>query len=101
MQSNNLRQINYIQDLYFDHQFTRVEKEVWMLDTEKIIANVRLSKKSKTYGFIARRQSKRTNFLINKPKKTAFYLSEEAVDQKSFGEISDPNHYQNRKKTLI
>jgi len=72
--------LNYIQDLYFEHEFLRVEKEVWMLGSEKIIADVRLNKESKAYGFFARRYSSRSDFVINKPKDNLFYLSENTVE---------------------
>lgn len=71
--------INYIQDLYFEQEFQQVEKEVWMLVSEKMIVDLKITKKTEIYGFYARKTSSRRNFVINKPHDEAFYKSDNTV----------------------
>lgn len=72
--------LNYIQDLYFEHTFNQVEKEVWMLTQEKMIIDVNITKNSKAYGFYGRKNSSRTNFKINEAHPESFYKSENTVE---------------------
>lgn len=71
--------INYIQDMYFEHYFDQVAPEVWMLTEEKMIADVNLAKNSKIYGFYGRKYSSRKNFVINKERPDEFYKVDEKV----------------------
>ena len=57
--------INYVQDLYFEHHFEQVAKEVWMMTKEKMIIDFKLTKNTEIYGFYGRKLSSRTNFVIN------------------------------------
>lgn len=72
--------INYINDLYFEHEFEMVQPEVWMLTKEKLIADVKFTKKSKIYGVYARKTSSRKNFAINTKRPDAFYKSDFTVE---------------------
>ena len=72
--------LNYINDLYFEHHFKKVQKEVWMLFKERIIADVKLTKKSKVYGFFAKRYSSRSNYVINKKLPQSFYNQDNSVN---------------------
>jgi hypothetical protein len=71
--------INYIQDMYFEHHFDMVAPEVWMLTEEKMIADVNITEKSKMYGFYGRKYSSRKNFVINKKRPDEFYRIDENV----------------------
>ena len=65
--------LNYIQDLYLEHHFDQVEKEVWMLKEERLIADIKLTQKSKVYGIYARKNSARRNYVINSKREPEFY----------------------------
>lgn len=72
--------INYVQDLYIEHVFELVAPEVWMLTSEKMIADLKITKKSKIYGFYGRRHSTRTNYVINEARPEEFYKSNSTVE---------------------
>ena len=72
--------INYIQDLYFEHYFEMVAPEVWMLVTEKVIADVKITKNTGIYGFFARKLSSRKYFVINEKRSDEFYRSDNTVE---------------------
>lgn len=71
--------INYVQDLYIEHDFEQVEPEVWMLTSEKMIADLKLTKKTNLYGMYGRRHSTRSNFRINPKRSLEFYSSNSTV----------------------
>lgn len=72
--------INYVQDLYIEHHFDQVAPEVWMLTSEKMIADLKITKKTKIYGFYGRRHSTRKNYVINEARSPEFYQSENTVE---------------------
>jgi hypothetical protein len=72
--------INYVQDLYFEHHFDQVAKEVWMLTKEKMIIDFKLTKNTEIYGFYGRKLSSRTNFVINEKKSDSFYNADNTVE---------------------
>lgn len=71
--------INFIQDMYFEHNFDMVAPEVWMLTEERMIADINLTQGSKMYGFYGRKYSSRKNFIINEKRPKEFYKSDERV----------------------
>ena len=72
--------LNYIQEFYFEHSFEQVQKEVWMLTSEKMVLSVKITEKSKFLGLVGRKYSQRSNFIINEPKPEAFYRATNTVD---------------------
>lgn len=72
--------INYVQELRIDHKFEQVENEVWMLTSEKMFADLKLTKKTQLYGLIGRRHSTRKNYTINKTQPLDFYSSNSTVE---------------------
>jgi len=72
--------INYVQALHIEHEFDQVAPEVWMLTHEKMIADLKITKKSNVYGFFGRRQSSRKNFVINQARPDDFYKSNSTVE---------------------
>ena len=72
--------INYVQGLHIEHTFNQVEKEVWMLTSEKMIADLKLTKKTAIYGLFGRRHSTRKNYTINKERPIDFYASNSTVE---------------------
>jgi len=72
--------INYVQDLYFEHTFEQVSKEVWMLTKEKMIIDAKLTKNTDVYGFYGRKLSSRTNFRVNETRPEDFYKSDNTVE---------------------
>lgn len=81
--------INYVQGMYLENHFDQVAPEVWMLTEEKMIVDLKITKKTGVYGFFGRRHSTRKNFKINEPRTSEFYRSdsnvemEEGADQRS------------------
>tara|TARA_Y100000385_G_C13107058_1_gene648762 strand:- start:1189 stop:3663 length:2475 start_codon:yes stop_codon:yes gene_type:complete len=72
--------INYVQGLYIEHEFNLVAPEVWMLTEEKMIADLKVTKKTDIYGFYGRRHSLRKNYTINEPHPQDFYKSNSTVE---------------------
>lgn len=72
--------LNYISDFYFEQEFEQVEKEVWMMVEEKLIADIRLTDNSKLYGLYGRKYTSRRNILINQKKEEGFYKSDNTVE---------------------
>lgn len=72
--------INYIQGLFIDHEFEQVEPEVWMLTRERMIADIKLTKKTGLLGLYGRRHSTRQNYKINQEKAPDFYNSNSTVE---------------------
>lgn len=72
--------INYVQGLYFEHEFEMVAPEVWMLTSEKMIADLKITKKTNIYGFYGRRHSTRKNYVINQVRPEDFYKSSSTVE---------------------
>ncbi len=72
--------LNYIQDFYFEQEFEQVEKEVWMMTKEKLIADIRLTEKTKVYGLFGRKTSSRRYFKINEKRTPEFYKGDNTVE---------------------
>ena len=72
--------INYVQDLYIEHQFNQVAPEVWMLTSEKMITDLKITKDTEIYGLYGRRHSTRKNFVINTRRNLDFYASNSTVE---------------------
>lgn len=72
--------LNYVQDFYLEQEFEQVEKEVWMMTSEKLIADIKLTENSKLYGFYARKNSSRKNFKINEKRDPEFYRGANTVE---------------------
>ncbi|MBI3237778.1 MAG: carboxypeptidase-like regulatory domain-containing protein [Flavobacteriia bacterium] len=72
--------INYVQALYLEHHFDQVEKEVWMLTEEKMIIDLKVTKKTEVYGFYGRKYTSRRNFEINTAHPDEFYKSDNTVE---------------------
>jgi len=72
--------INYVQALQIVHEFDQVAPEIWMLTSEKMVADLKVTKKSNVYGFFGRRHSTRKNFVVNQARPDAFYRSATTVE---------------------
>ena len=72
--------INYVQGLYIEHSFNMVADEVWMLTEEKMIVDLKITKKTKVNGFFGRKHSTRTNFIINESRPPDFYKTNSTVE---------------------
>lgn len=72
--------INYVQALHIEQTFDQVSPEVWMLTGEKMIADLKITKKSNVYGFFGRRNSTRKDFVINQARPGDFYKSNSTVE---------------------
>lgn len=72
--------INYVQDLYLEHHFDQVEKEVWMLTEEKMIIDLKITQKTEVYGFYGRKYTSRRNFEINVAYPDEFYKADNTVE---------------------
>lgn len=85
--------INYVQGLYIEHHFDMVADEVWMLTSEKMIADLKVAKKTKVNGFYGRRHSTRTNFVINEPHPPDFYKTTNTVDILDSAELRSKEYW--------
>ena len=72
--------LNFVKDFYFRHDFEKVNNAFWMLKKERFIADIKLTKKSKVYGFYARKFSERSEFIINRKKDDQFYNTQNTVE---------------------
>ena len=57
-----------------------VADEVWMLTEEKMIVDLKITKKTKINGFFGRKHSTRTNFIINEARPPGFYKTNSTVE---------------------
>ena len=69
--------INFITDLKVSHKYQEVEKEVWMLTREEIIADFTI--KEGEMGFYGKKLTTYRDFVINEPKDNKFYGGAEHV----------------------
>ena len=72
--------LNFVKDFYFRHDFEKVQNAFWMLKQERFIADIQLTKKSKVYGFYARKFSDRNEFKINRKQDNSFYKTDNTVE---------------------
>ncbi|MEY4894816.1 MAG: hypothetical protein RL751_1636, partial [Bacteroidota bacterium] len=72
--------LNYIQEFYIEQAFEQVQKEVWMLASEKMVLSFKVTEKSKFLGLIGRKYSQRSAYVINATQPEAFYRSNNSVD---------------------
>jgi len=87
--------INYVQGLYIEHNFEQVENEVWMLTSEKMIADLKITKKTNVYGFYGRRYSSRKNYKINVNHPTNFYNVKSTVTIQDSAELRSDEYWAN------
>jgi hypothetical protein len=85
--------INYVQDLYFEHHFDQVEKEIWMLTKEKMIVDVKITKNTEVYGFYGRKLASRREFVINKKREEAFYKTDNTVELADSAKTRDETYW--------
>lgn len=85
--------INYVQALYLEHHFDQVEKEVWMLTEEKMIVDLKVTKKTEVYGFYGRKYTSRRNFEINVAYPDAFYKSDNTVEFEEGAKTRTPEYW--------
>ena len=89
--------INYVQDLYFEHTFQQVAKEVWMLTREKMIVDFKITKNTEVYGFYGRKLSSRTNFVINEKKSDSFYHADNTVEFEDSSKVRNDAWWESRR----
>src|SRR5690554_63149 len=71
--------INYVNGFYLEQEFEQVEKEVWMMTSDKLIVDLKALENSKLLGFYGRKLTTRRNFIINTPFELDFYRTSENV----------------------
>lgn len=87
--------LNYIQDFYFEQEFEQVEKEVWLMTKEKLIADIRLTEKTKLYGLFGRKTSSRRYFKINQKHDPEFYRGNNTVEILDSAKYRSEAYWQN------
>lgn len=93
--------VNFINDFYLEQSFDQVEKEVWIITRDKLIADLNLTKGKKNFGFYARKLTTRKNFIINKPHEVDFYKVNENVIVDENAETRSEEYWkQNRHEEL-
>jgi len=93
--------LNYITDFYFEQEFQQVEKEVWMMVEEKLIADIRLTENSKLYGLYGRKYSSRRNILINQKKAEDFYKSDNTVEFLDSAKLRSDDYWNNSRHVKL
>ena len=93
--------INYVQGLYIEHNFEQVENEVWMLTSEKMIADLKITKKTNVYGFYGRRYSSRKNYKINVDHPNNFYNVKSTVTIQDSAELRSDAYWANIRHTPL
>jgi hypothetical protein len=86
--------LNYIQDFYFEQEFEQVEREVWMMTSEKLISDVRVTEKTKVYGLFGRKTSSRRNFKINQRRDPEFYQGDNTVEVLDSAKLRSKDYWQ-------
>lgn len=71
--------INYVNGFYLEQEFEQVEKEVWMMTSDKLIVDLKALQNSKLLGFYGRKLTTRQDFIINTPHPPDFYRASENV----------------------
>jgi len=69
--------LNYVSSFEVEQNYSLIDSTIWMLTDEKIFAELNYfndSKEHKLMGLNVRKSSKRKNIVLNKPKKSQFYL---------------------------
>jgi hypothetical protein len=92
--------LNYIQNLYFEHFFDQVQNEVWMLTEERLILEFRLTEESKILGMYGRKYSKRSEFVINEVKDHSFYATN-TVELSDSAKIRSQDYWQNNRPITL
>ncbi|MES2800408.1 MAG: DUF5686 family protein [Bacteroidota bacterium] len=85
--------INYVKDLYFEQEFKMIQPEVWMLVSEKMIADLKITKESKIMGVYARKYASRKYFAINSGHPDKFYRSDYTVELLDSAKLRDENYW--------
>ncbi len=89
--------INYVQDLYFEHYFKMVKPEVWMMTKEKMIVDINVTRNTVLYGFYARKLSSRKDFVINEKRPEDFFRSDNTVELVDSAKIRDDVFWMKRR----
>jgi len=69
--------LNYVSNFNVEQICTEVEPGIWMITTERMLANFDLlndKEESKFIGFVIHKNTSRTNFVFDDPKPIDFYL---------------------------
>jgi hypothetical protein len=71
--------INYVEDLALVHEYEYINHEHWMLSKEVLVVNLAPTetKSKQTTGFIGRKTTYYSKFLLNQPKDAAFFKGSE------------------------
>lgn len=85
--------INFLQDMYLEHHFDQVQKEVWMLTEEKMILDIKITKGTKLYGFFGRKHGSRKKFVINVDRPLDYYKSNSTVEFADSAKIRDEAYW--------
>lgn len=91
--------INFITDLRVSHRYQEVEKEVWMLTREEIVADFTISEKE--MGFYGRKLTTYRDFVINEPKENSFYGGAEHVIVESVVNAKPETYWHDARHEII
>ncbi|MGB0933697.1 MAG: DUF5686 family protein [Lishizhenia sp.] len=93
--------INFINDFLLEQEFALVEKEVWMLTKDKLVADLNVTKGTKTFGFYARKYATRTKFIINSPHPEDFYQTADNVQVLEDAEKRTADYWKENRHTQL
>ena len=77
--------INFIEDLAFTQDYAFVEDKQWLLKKEVLVVNLapNETKTKETTGFIGRKTTFYSNYIIDQPKEEQFYRKGEEIEMTS------------------
>ena len=93
--------INYIQNLSFEHEFNEISPKKWVLTNEKIFIDANIQENKKTYGIFIRKNSSRNKYIINQAKPLSFYQSQYAVEILDEAKKRDDLYWKNNRHSVL
>ena len=101
--------INFINDLVINQEYSRIDNKYWMITKDKMLVDFNLLENSKsTMGFFGTKTTSYQNFIFNKPKNKEFYstptniiIADDALKKdKNYWETSRPDSLTHDEKTI-
>ncbi len=91
--------LNFVQDLKLDQEFTQYNDSVWMLSKDKLIIDYNLTKKGR--GMFGKKEIHYNNFVFNQPADDKIYdRVEKIIQEEDMSNKTDSFWVENRPDTL-
>jgi len=90
---SSVANINFINGMYIDQQFSQVQKEVWMMTDEHLLVDLKLTRNTKLFGILVRKTTNRSKFKINVQHPPEFYKSNSTIVTEDGAENRDQAYW--------